>query len=143
MTGTKTLAILKPSAVKKRYIGFILEKITAAGFHISAMKLTQLTRSQAERFYAVHKGKPFYPPLIEKMISGQIVVAILEKKDAVNEFRKLIGDTDPSKAAKDTIRQLYGESVRRNAIHGSDNDSNAEIECNFFFSQSERFSIFE
>ena len=137
------MTILKPSAVKKGYIGPILGKISAAGFHISAMKLTQLTRLQAERFYAVHKGKPFYPPLIDKMISGQIVVAIVEKPDAVLEFRKLIGATDPSEAEEGTIRNLYGESVQRNAIHGSDSDSNAEVECNFFFSQSERFSIFE
>jgi len=143
MTGTKTLTILKPSAVKNEFIGPILAKISAAGFHIAAMKLTQLTLIEAEKFYSVHRGKPFFTPLIEKMTSGPIVVAILEKQDAVAEFRKLIGVTNPAEAKEGTIRKLYGESVKRNAVHGSDSDSNAEFECDFFFAKSERFSLFD
>jgi nucleoside-diphosphate kinase len=143
MTGTKTLTIIKPCAVSNEFIGPILDKINGAGFHIAAMKLLQLTRSQAESFYKVHEGKDFYEPLIEFMTSGPVVVAILEKRNAVYEYRKLIGATDPAKAKEGTIRKLYAQSVRRNAVHGSDSKENADAECNFFFSKSERFSIFE
>lgn len=142
MAGTKTLTIIKPGAVSNEYIGPILAKINEGGFHIAAMKLLQLTRTQAENFYAVHKGKGFYDSLVKFMTSGPVVVAVLEKENAVNDYRKLIGTTDPSKAEEGTIRKLYAESIERNAVHGSDSDENAEIECDFFFAKSERFSIF-
>jgi nucleoside-diphosphate kinase len=139
MTGNKTLTIIKPDAVKKEYIGPILAHINSAGFHIAALKLIRMTRSQAENFYAVHREKGFYRSLVEFMTSGPVVVAILEKDNAVADFRKLIGTTDPSKADEGTIRKLYAESVERNAVHGSDSDINAEIECDFFFAKSDRF----
>jgi len=143
MKGTITLTIIKPGAIKKEYTGPILEKISAAGFHIAAMRLVQLTRTQAENFYAVHRGKPFYDGLIKFMTSGPIVVAILEKENAVDDYRKLIGATDPAKAKEGTIRKLYADSAQSNAVHGSDSDENASIECNFFFGTYERFSNFE
>lgn len=140
MSGTKTLTIIKPGAVSNEYIGPILAKINEGGFHIAAMKLIQLTRRQAENFYAVHKEKGFYESLVNFMTSGPVVVAMLEKENAVADYRKLIGATDPSKAEEGTIRKLYAESVERNAVHGSDSDSNAEYECDFFFAKSDRFS---
>jgi len=140
MAGTKTLTIIKPDAVKNEYIGPILAKINAGGFHIAAMKLLKLTLTQAENFYAVHHGKGFYESLVSFMTSDPVVVAMLEKENAVSDFRKLIGATDPSKADEGTIRKLYAESVERNAVHGSDSDENAEIECDFFFAKSDRFS---
>jgi nucleoside-diphosphate kinase len=143
MAGTKTLTIIKPGAVSHEYIGPILNRITAAGFHISAMRLFRLNRQQAMNFYAVHKEKEFYKSLIEFMTSGPVVVAIIEKEDAVAEYRKLIGHTDPNKANPGTIRKLFAESMERNAVHGSDSDENAEYECDFFFSKSERFSKFD
>ncbi len=143
MAGTKTLTIIKPGAVSNEYIGPILAKINANGFHIAALKLFRLTRVQAERFYAVHESKPFYESLVNFMSSGPVVTAILEKENAVAEYRKLIGNTDPAKAEEGTIRKLFAESIERNAVHGSDSDENAEYECNFFFSLSERFSKFE
>jgi len=139
MSGNKTLTIIKPSAVKNEYIGPIIGKITEAGFRISAMKFIWLTRPQAENFYIVHKNRPFYRALVENMTSGPVVVAILEKENAVKDFRKLIGATDPTKAAEGTLRRLYAESMQRNAVHGSDSDDNANYECDFFFSKSERF----
>lgn len=139
MSGTKTFTIIKPGAVSNEYIGPILAKINEGGFHIAAMKLIQLTRTQAENFYAVHKEKGFYDSLVSFMTSGPVVVAVLEKENAVNDYRKLIGATDPSKADEGTIRKLYAESIERNAVHGSDSDENAEIECDFFFAKSERF----
>lgn len=142
MSGTRTLTIIKPDAVKNEYIGPILAKINSGGFHIASMKLISLTRKQAENFYAVHREKGFYQSLVNFMTSGPVVVAILEKENAVEDFRKLIGATDPSKAEEGTIRKMYAESVERNAVHGSDSDENAEIECDFFFAKSERFSIF-
>lgn len=143
MSGTKTLTIIKPGAVSHEYIGPILAKINEAGFHISAMKLLRLTLQQAQNFYDVHKEKAFYEDLIEFMTSGPVVVAILEKEDAVCEYRKLIGHTDPQKAKPGTVRKIFAESMQKNAVHGSDSDENAEIECNFFFSSSERFSLFD
>ena len=139
MSGTKTLTIIKPGAVSNEYIGPILAKINEGGFHIAAMKLIQLTRTQAENFYAVHKDKGFYDSLVSFMTSGPVVVAVLEKDNAVADYRKLIGATDPSKAEEGTIRKLYAESIERNAAHGSDSDENAEIESDFFFAKSERF----
>ena len=143
MAGTKTLTIIKPGAVSHEYIGPILAKINEAGFHISAMRLFRLNRTQAMNFYAVHKEKGFYDGLIDFMTSGPVVVAILEKDKAVTEYRKLVGHTDPNKAERGTIRRMFAESMERNAVHGSDSDANAIVECDFFFSMSERFSIFD
>lgn len=136
------MTIIKPCAVSNEYIGPILSKINEAGFHIAAMKLLQLTRTQAENFYLVHCEKPFYSSLVEFMTSGPVVVAILEKDNAVADYRKLIGATNPEKAEEGTIRKLYAESMERNAVHGSDSDENATFECDFFFSKSNRFSNF-
>jgi nucleoside-diphosphate kinase len=143
MAGTKTLTIIKPGAVSNEYIGPILAKINANGFHIAALKLFRLTRTQAESFYAIHKERSFYESLVNFMSSGPVVTAILEKENAVEEYRKLIGNTDPAKAEEGTIRKLFAESIERNAVHGSDSDENAEYECDFFFAKSERFSKFE
>lgn len=143
MAGTKTLTMIKPGAVSHEYIGPILAKINEAGFHISAMRLFRLNRTQAQNFYEVHKEKPFYGGLIDFMTSGPVVVAILEKERAVEEYRKLIGHTDPLKAKPGTIRKMFAESMQRNAVHGSDSDENATKECDFFFSMSERYSIFD
>ena len=129
--------MIKPDAVQKNYIGPILDKINAAGFRIVAMKYTFLNKDDAAQFYAVHKERPFYQELIEYMSSGPIVAAILEKPNAVEDFRTLIGATNPEEAAEGTIRKLYAESIAANAIHGSDSDENAEIEGKFFFSQLE------
>lgn len=143
MAGTKTLTIIKPGAVSHEYIGPILNKINAYGFHIAAMKYFKLTVEQAQNFYSVHKGKPFYEGLVEFMTSGPVVVAILEKEQAVESYRKLVGKTDPTKAKEGTLRKMFAESVQRNAVHGSDSDENAERECDFFFAKSERFSKFD
>lgn len=143
MAGTKTLTIIKPGAVSHEYIGPILAQINESGFHISAMRLFRLSPTQAKNFYAVHREKHFYDSLIEFMTSGPVVVAILEKENAVKEYRKLIGHTDPNKAEPGTIRKMFAESMERNAVHGSDSDDNADYECDFFFSKSERFSKFE
>jgi len=139
MKGKITLTIIKPGAVHSEYVGPILNMIHDHGFHIAAMKLTRLTRRQAEIFYSVHYGKPFYEGLVDFMISGPIVVAVLEKDNAVEDYRKLIGSTDPSKAEEGTIRKLFAESVQKNAVHGSDSDDTAVGECDFFFAHSERF----
>jgi len=139
MNGNITFTIIKPRAVEKGYIAPILNMIHKAGFKISALKMLQLTQHEAERFYAVHQGKIFYEKLIEFMISGPIVVSILKKENAVEEYRKLIGNTDPEKAEEGTIRKLYAESVRENAVHGSDSDETAAMEACFFFSEADRF----
>ncbi len=139
MTGNKTFTIIKPLAVETRNAGKIVSMILQNGFRISAMKLVHLTPEIASGFYAEHKGKPFYEPLIEFMSSGPIIVAILEKDNAVEEYRKLIGPTDPMQAPEGTIRKLFGKSIRENAVHGSDSDASAERECNYFFSALERF----
>ena len=143
MAGTKTLTIIKPGAVSHEYIGPILARINEAGFHISAMRLFRLTQAQARNFYAIHAQKSFYDGLITFMTSGPVVVAILEKENAVKDYRKIIGHTDPNKAEPGTIRRMFAESIERNAVHGSDSDQNATTECDFFFSNSERFSMFE
>ena len=135
----KTFTMIKPDAVANGYTGGIISKIIEAGFKISAMKLTALSPERAGQFYAIHKARPFYNDLVKYMSSGPIVAAILEKENAVNDFRELIGNTDPTKAAPGTIRNLYAKSIDANAIHGSDSDANAEIEGNFFFSALERF----
>lgn len=138
MAGNITLTMIKPDAVENGYIGKILDKILEAGFEIVAMKYTRLTRVDAARFYLVHKDRPFYNDLIAYMSSGPIVAAILKKDNAVEDFRKLIGATDPVDAEEGTIRKLYAESIERNAVHGSDSDENAVIESDFFFSKLER-----
>lgn len=135
----QTFTMIKPDAVDNGHIGAILNKICEAGFRISAIKMTRLTPEKAGDFYAVHRGRPFYDELVDFMSSGHIVAAILEKDNAVNDFRKLIGATDPAKAEDGTIRKLFAESMGRNAVHGSDSDENAAIEGNFFFSQLEKF----
>jgi nucleoside-diphosphate kinase len=139
MTGNITFTIVKPRAVTNGFTGPILNMIHEAGFRITAMKMLQLTENEAKTFYLVHKERPFYNDLVEFMVSGPIVVAILEKENAVEDYRKLIGATDPEKAEEGTIRKLYAESVQANAVHGSDSDENAQIESAFFFSASERF----
>lgn len=139
MATNRTFTMLKPDAVRKGYIGAILEQITASGFRVVALKLTQLTTDDAKAFYAVHQERPFYGDLVEYMTSGPIVAAILEKENAVEDFRTLIGATNPEEAAEGTIRKKYATSISENAIHGSDSDENAEIEGSFHFSGREQF----
>jgi nucleoside-diphosphate kinase len=134
-----TFSIIKPNAVRTGKTGPILAMINEAGFEIAAMRMVRLTKRQAESFYSIHKGKPFFEGLIEFMTSGPVVVMILRHENAVEQFRKLIGSTDPSKAEPGTIRKLYAVSVQMNAVHGSDSVENAAIEANFFFSGIERF----
>ena len=131
--------MLKPDAVANGYIGAILENITAAGFRIVAMKMTQLTKADAEAFYAIHAERPFFGELVEYMTSGPIVSAVLEKDNAVEDFRTLIGATNPAEAAEGTIRKMYAESISANAVHGSDSDENAAIEAAFHFAGREHF----
>jgi nucleoside-diphosphate kinase len=131
--------MLKPDSIEKGNIGPILEKITASGFRIVAMKLTQLTIPDAQAFYAVHKDRPFFEDLVHYMSSGPIVAAILEKDNAVEDFRTLIGATNPAEAAEGTIRKMFAESISQNAVHGSDSDENASIESAFHFSAREMF----
>jgi nucleoside-diphosphate kinase len=129
--------MLKPDAIENGHMGKVLDMIINAGFTIKAMKLTQLTEAQAKEFYAVHAERPFYGELVEYMTSGPIVAAILEKENAVADFRALIGATDPAEAAEGTIRKYYAESKGRNAVHGSDSDENAAIEGAFHFNSNE------
>lgn len=129
--------MIKPDAIESGNIGNIIQMITNAGFEIKAMKLTQLSTEQAQEFYEVHAERPFYGELVKYMTSGPIVAAILEKENAVADFRTLIGSTDPAEAAEGTIRKQYAESKGRNAVHGSDSDENANIECNFHFGVAE------
>ena len=131
--------MIKPDATRKGNTGGILEMINAAGFRIVAMKMTQLSTAKAGDFYAVHKERPFYGELVSFMSSGPITAAILEKENAVEEFRKLIGATNPADAAGGTIRKKYAASVGENAVHGSDSDENAQIESDFFFSKLEQY----
>lgn len=139
MTGNKTFTMIKPDAVADNNIGAIVKMIEEAGFKIDAMKLTKLTPEAAGKFYAVHKERPFYKDLCQYMSSGNIVAMILSKENAVADFRKLIGATNPADAAEGTIRKLYAKSIEANAVHGSDSDENAEIEGNFFFSSLEKY----
>lgn len=131
--------MIKPDATSKKHTGAILDRILKAGFTIKAMKWTKLSAEKAGAFYAVHKERPFYGELVEFMSSGPIVAAVLEKENAVADFRKLIGATNPAQADEGTIRKDFAASVGENAVHGSDSDENAIIESNFFFSQLERF----
>lgn len=134
-----TLMMIKPDAVENGHIGNILEKVTNAGFQIKALKLTQLSKNDAERFYEVHKARPFYGELVAFMSRGPIVAAVLEKDNAVSDFRTLIGATNPEEAAEGTIRKLYATSIGENAVHGSDSDANAALEAAFHFAGRERF----
>ena len=133
----KTLAIIKPDAVKNNLTGQIIAKITGAGFKIKAMKMVRLTKDSAGGFYEVHKARPFYNDLVEFMTSGPCVPIALEKENAVAEFRKLIGATDPAEASEGTIRKLFAASKAENAVHGSDSDENASLEISHFFSRKE------
>lgn len=139
MAGNITFTMIKPDAVEANNIGPILSMINKAGFKILAMKYMKLTKAQAGQFYAVHKERPFYGELTEYMSNGPIVAAILSKDNAVADYRKLIGATDPTKADEGTIRKTFAKSIAANAVHGSDSDENARIESDFFFSQLERF----
>lgn len=137
MSGNRTFTMLKPDAIENGHMGKIIDMIIQAGFSIKAMKLTRLSEDQAKKFYEVHAERPFYGELVEYMTSGPIVAAILEKENAVADFRALIGATDPAEAAEGTIRKYYAESKGRNAVHGSDSDENAAIEGAFHFSDAE------
>ena len=136
---TRTLTIVKPDAMRKRAAGKIIDIIYKAGYNIAALKMLKMSSEQAKAFYYVHRERGFYADLVEFMSSGPVVVAILEKENAVDDYRKLIGKTNPAEADKNTIRNLFGDSVQFNAVHGSDSNENAEIECNFFFPTLERF----
>ena len=139
MATNRTFTMLKPDAIENGHMGKIIDMIINAGFQIKAMKYTSLSVAEAQEFYAVHSERPFYGELVDYMTSGPIVAAILEKENAVTDFRNLIGATDPAEAADGTIRKYYAESKGRNAVHGSDSDENAAIESEFHFSPSEIF----
>lgn len=139
MATNRTFTMIKPDGVENGHIGAILEKINAAGFRIVAMKLTQMTKADAEAFYSVHSERPFFGELVEFMTRGAIVAAILEKENAVDDFRALIGATNPAEAAEGTIRKLYATSIGENAVHGSDSDENAAIEGAFHFAGRDMF----
>ncbi|MBM3920845.1 MAG: nucleoside-diphosphate kinase [Sphingomonadales bacterium] len=139
MATNRTFTMIKPDAVANGHAGKIIDHITQAGFKIEALKYTRLSTEMAGNFYGIHRERSFFGELVSFMTSGPIYAAILEKDNAVEDFRKLIGATDPQKAEAGTIRNLYAKSIDANAIHGSDSDENAEIEGNFFFSQFERF----
>ena len=139
MATNRTFTMIKPDGVENGHIGAILEKISAAGFRIVALKLTQMTKADAEAFYAVHNERPFFGELVEFMTRGAIVAAILEKDNAVEDFRALIGATNPADAAEGTIRKLYATSIGENAVHGSDSDENAAIEGAFHFAGRDLF----
>lgn len=137
MATERTLAIIKPDAVEKHHIGDIIRRIEAAGFQIRALKQVRLTKQEAEGFYAVHRGRPFFEELTTFMSSGPCVPLVLEKENAVAAWRELIGATDPAKADEGTIRKDYAESVGRNAVHGSDSVENGKLEANYFFPEHE------
>jgi len=139
MAGKQTFTMIKPSTFSANHTGAILEMINTAGFTIKAMKITKLSSEQAGAFYEVHKERPFYADLVQFMSSGPIVAAILEKENAVEDYRKLIGATNPANAAEGTIRKRFAINLQENAVHGSDSDENAIIESDFFFSKTERF----
>jgi nucleoside-diphosphate kinase len=139
MAGKRTFTMIKPDAVEAGNVGAILEQITASGFRIVGLKMTQMTTADAEEFYAVHNERPFFGELVEFMTRGPIVSAVLEKDNAVEDFRALIGATNPEDAAEGTIRKKYAKSVGENAVHGSDSDENAKIEAAFHFSGREMF----
>jgi nucleoside-diphosphate kinase len=138
MSGNRTFTMIKPDAIQNGYAGKIIDDILADGFKIVAMKYTRLSEEKAGMFYDVHRERPFFADLVSYMTSGPIIAAILEKDNAVEGFRTLIGATNPADAAEGTIRKKYAESIEANAVHGSDSDENAQIEGNFFFSTFER-----
>jgi len=138
MSGSTTFTMIKPDAFKAGFSGLILNHITSNGFKIKALRLTKMHKEDAEAFYAVHKDRPFFNGLVDFMTSGPVIAAILEKENAVEDYRKLIGATNPADAAEGTIRKLYASSIQYNAVHGSDSDENAQIEANFFFSRFDR-----
>ena len=140
MASNRTFTMIKPDAVKNGHIGAILNQINGAGFKIVAMKYTKLSAEKAGEFYAVHSERPFYGELVDFMSSGPIVAAVLEKDNAVEDFRTLIGATNPSEAAEGTIRANYATSIGENAVHGSDSDDNAKIESDFHFAGTEMFA---
>ena len=139
MATNRTFTMVKPDAVAEGHSGAILKMIEEAGFRIVALKMVKLTKQRAGQFYAVHRERPFYDSLCNYMSSGHIIAAILEKENAIADFRKLIGATNPADAAEGTIRKLYAKSMESNAVHGSDSDENAEIEGNFYFSEMEKY----
>lgn len=139
MATNRTLTMIKPDAVESGYVGAILQQISEAGFKIKSLKMTQLTKRDAELFYAVHKERPFFNDLVAFMTRGPIVAAILEKENAVADFRKLIGKTNPAEADEGTIRRKFAKSIQENAVHGSDSDENAQIESDFHFAKREVF----
>ena len=139
MAGNRTFTMIKPEAVAAGNMGKILDMVIDNGFRVIALKYTRLSRQEAGAFYEVHKERPFYGELVEYMASGPIITAILEKENAMESFRKLIGATDPAQAEEGTIRKNFAESKATNAVHGSDSDENAKIEGDFFFSGRERF----
>jgi nucleoside-diphosphate kinase len=133
----RTLCIIKPDAVKKKVQGHIIQKILDVGFLILGMKMRHLTEAQAKAFYAVHKERPFYKDLVGFMTSGPVVTIALQKENAIADYRKLIGATDPAKADEGTVRKLFANNVQENAVHGSDSVENGKIEVAFFFSEAE------
>ena len=139
MATNRTFTMVKPDAVAEGHSGAILKIIEEAGFRIVALKMVKLTKERAGQFYAVHKERPFYDSLCNYMSSGHIIAAILEKENAIADFRKLIGATNPADADEGTIRKMYAKSMESNAVHGSDSDENAEIEGNFYFSEMEKY----
>ena len=134
-----TFTMLKPDSIRNGNIGAILDKIVKSGFKIKAMKFTKMTDEKASSFYSIHSERPFFKDLVGYMTSGPIIAAILEKENAVNDFRELIGSTNPEDAKEGTIRNMFAKSISENAIHGSDSDENAKIECEFHFSPDEIF----
>ena len=134
-----TFTMLKPDSIRNGNIGAILDKIVKSGFKIKAMKFTKMTDEKASSFYSIHSERPFFKDLVGYMTSGPIIAAILEKENAVNDFRELIGSTNPEQAKEGTIRKMFAKSISENAIHGSDSDENAKIECEFHFSPDEIF----
>jgi nucleoside-diphosphate kinase len=137
MSGTITLTIIKPRAIREKLAGLILHKIEESGFTICAMKMFYMSEKTAARFYEIHQGKEFFNGLVSYMASGPVIVAQLSKPNAVEEFRKLIGSTNPEEAEEGTIRKIFGKSLRMNAVHGSDSNENARRECDFFFKSEE------
>lgn len=139
MTGNITFTMIKPDAFADGHSGSIIKMIEDAGYEIIAMKLTRLNIENTEQFYKIHREKPFYESLVKYMSSGKIIAMILKKENAVAEFRKFIGSTNPAEAREDTIRKLFGKSIEANAVHGSDSDENSQIEAGLFFSEKERY----
>jgi len=137
--GNLTFTMIKPTAVKNKHIGNIIAKITEGGFAIKALRMKRMSKYEAEQFYLVHKERPFYNELTDFMSSGAVVAILLEKDNAVTEYRNFIGATKPDDAAEGTIRKLYGTDIQANAVHGSDSDENALLEASYFFSEFERY----